>query len=103
MPFDDMFDDGETQPRPAAFPASRGIGPIEAFRQPRQVFAGNSLPMIVDAKRDPVRVTPGADFNHRTGRIATITNGVADQIVQQLNELATIAANRGQLLRQIDP
>ena len=82
MAFDDMFDNGEAESRPAAFPASRGIGPVEALRQPRQMFTGDSGPMILNAERDPVRVTPSVNFNHSTGPIATITNGVADQIVE---------------------
>ena len=87
MSFDDMFDDGEAKSGAAAFPASRGIGPVEAFCQPRQMLARDSRAMILDGNGDPIRVTAGGNVNYCTGLIAPISNGVADQIVEQLNEL----------------
>src|SRR5437016_2449826 len=51
---DDTATDGETKPRAACGPGARGIHPIEAFAQVRQVLQRDACSCIFDGHNDSV-------------------------------------------------
>ncbi len=71
MAVDHVFHDGETKAGAADGPRPAFIDAVEPFRQARQMFAGNSRPVIGDADDDTVRFEtwvvarrPGRQFVH---------------------------------------
>src|SRR3546814_7134802 len=50
MPFHDMLDDGEAQPRAAHRPAAPRIDAVEAFGEARQVIGADAFALIRDRK-----------------------------------------------------
>ena len=94
MLLDDLLDDGEAEPGPAGFAASRGIDPIEALGKARKMLGCDPFALVTHdqgylsifgTKRDP----------GDTGLVAAaVADGVADQIVGQLKKLAEIAEDR---------
>ena len=102
MTFDDMLDDGETQACPSGFAAARRIDAIEALGDPRQVFARNARTVIADGHSDRCPSSLGPDLDLRVRTIASITQGIAEEIVEDLEQLRAIASDRRQARRDID-
>lgn len=46
MPADDVFDDGETEPRAAHFAGARGVYPVEALGKPGDMFCRNPRALV---------------------------------------------------------
>jgi len=46
MAIEDVLDDCEPEPGPAHFARTRGVDPVEALGQPRQVFACDTFPAV---------------------------------------------------------
>ena len=52
---DDVLYDGEAQAGAAEFPGSRGVDPVKALGQSREVLAWNALALVADGDRNPPR------------------------------------------------
>src|SRR5437899_12808623 len=97
-----MFDDGEAEAGPARFPAARGIDPIEALGHARQMLARNAGAMVSDTEEHPRTAALGGDGDFGTGPVAAVAQRVANQIVEQLDELHAVAAHRREVGSQIE-
>src|SRR5260370_39027554 len=54
----DMLDDGEAEPRAAQLARARGVDPVEALGQPRQMIAGDAFAVIADGYGERRRALP---------------------------------------------
>ena len=104
-----VLDDGKAQARAAAFAASPHIDPVEAFRQPRDGFARDSLALVLDGDENVAgivapalrRRAAEADM-HRASRPAILYR-VVDQVLEYLGQFVPIAGDaQGLMRRDID-
>src|SRR5205814_5474438 len=99
----DMLDDSEAEAGAAGFAAARRIDPVEALGHPRQMLARNAGAIIGDGKQDPRAGPLGGDVDRRAGLVAAVTHRIADEIVEHLDELGAVAADRREFIREFDP
>src|SRR5439155_24007241 len=100
VPLDDMLDDGQPKPRAALRTAPPRIDAVETLGDARDMFG-----------RDPLAFVTHAQMHHRPlGRrpdedrppFAPVADGIADQILDELQNLAAIADDRRQVRRDVD-
>src|SRR5687767_7662845 len=91
---DDMLDDGEAEAGTADRAAPAGIDAVEAFGEPRNVLGRDALALIDHRQPDEIsigRLESNADL--RAG--AAVSDGVDQQIVEELGELRPITDHHG--------
>src|SRR5205814_6529497 len=102
VPLDDMLDDGETKTRAGGFAAARRIDAVEALRDTRQMLSRDAGTMIGDRQRDPAAAAPRGNLDPRVGPVAAVAHGIAEQIVDDLDQLCSIAWYCGKALGNVD-
>src|SRR5436305_4629733 len=103
MPLDDVLDDREAKAGSARAPASRRIDAVESFGQSRQVFAGDSRPVVGYRYDDPPRRRACRDVDCGRRIVAAIADGIAEEIVEDLEKLTIVAFHRRQCLGDLGP
>src|SRR5271169_6257012 len=110
MAIEDVLDDCEPESGPAHFARARGVDPVEALGQPRQVLARNTLPAVAHGYRNEGAPTGIAavgrlDAGRRRDRDlaagAAVFDGVLDKILKNLGEFVAIARHFRQVGRQV--
>src|SRR5690554_539412 len=104
MTIDDVLDDGQTQAGALLLAAGIGIDAVEALGQPRHMFGLHTL-AVVD-HRDHVLETGAAgwleaDVDEPAAR--AIFDGIVEQVLEHLIELAAIANGGRGPRKQIEP
>src|SRR4051794_20041002 len=91
-----MLDDREAKTGAAGLAAARVVGPVEALCKSRQMLACDSRPMVGNAELHPGSVPLRLDIDRRIGLVAAVANRVADEVVEQLDQLRAVATKRRQ-------
>src|SRR5204863_6957245 len=63
--------------------------------------SANARPMVGDGEADPTSIESCRNLDLRAGLVAAVAHRVADQIVEQLDELCTVATYRGKAFGEI--
>ena len=93
MALDDVLDDRQAEPRAARIAAARGVDAIKALGQPRNVVGGDAVAMISHHEQGARSFAPHRYIDQAMLRVAAITQGIADEIVGELQQLAEITAH----------
>jgi hypothetical protein len=88
---DNVFDDREAESGASRLPATRGIDTVKPLRHARQMFSRNAWSVIGDRRDDPTIVAPRRYLDRRIRLVAAVSERVADEIVEELDELRTVA------------
>src|SRR5579864_1808909 len=91
MALDDVLDDGEAKACASGFAAARSINAVETLGDARQMLPRNPRPMVGDCEEHPRAVSLCGDIDHGAAPIAAIAQRVADEIIEDLNELSAVA------------
>src|SRR5258707_869889 len=83
---DDMLDDREPEPGAAGFAAARRVDAVETLGQTRQMLARDAGAEVGDGDDDPAAVLFGRDRDPRSGPVAAVAQGIADEVVEQLDK-----------------
>src|SRR3546814_5985270 len=94
MTADDMLDDGEPEPRPSHRPAAAGVDTIESLGEARQMLGRDAFAPVDHAHADHVRTRAFEPHCHILA-VATIFEGVDDEVLDQLQELRAVAGDDG--------
>src|SRR5277367_6411137 len=85
----DMLDDRKAETRTTGGAATPGIGAIEAFSQPRQMFGRDANAGIRDREVASCRIPPPADSNGTP--LGRVLGGVVDQVCEGRVDLFFLA------------
>src|SRR5436309_10686298 len=88
---DDVLDDRQAKAGPAERPAAAGVDAVEAFGDACDMFRRDAFALIGDRNMDH-RSFGMRSKRDRSPRLA-VTQGVGQQIVEQLKDLATVSGN----------
>src|SRR5512143_3097604 len=94
---DDALDDGEPQPGAQAL---RLPGLPEALEEVRQILGGNSAARVAHPEQH-VAFSDGRPDDETAARAGEL-EGVADQVLEDLQEPVAIGPDRGQLRRDLE-
>src|SRR5687767_7709242 len=100
MAFQNMFDNGQSQTRPAFFSAAAFINAIKPFKNTINMFGRNSFSEIPDANGD-IFFTNGKTDNNLTA-IKRVLNGIGDQIGHYLGNALPVCEGHNLLNGAID-
>src|SRR5215468_3133609 len=112
VPIENVLDDREPEPGPAHLARARGVDAIEAFGQPRQMLACNTVAAVAHGYRykcappaiATVRGSGAGRGNDRdVAAGATIFDAVVDEILKNLGEFVAVTQHFGQILWQVEP
>src|SRR4051794_32878904 len=89
MALDDMLDDGEAKPGSALGAAAAGVDAVKAFGEARDMFRGDAFALVAHPQVDGLALRRGGHGDPPAGE--AIADGVADQIVENLEKLRPVA------------
>src|SRR5690349_8634478 len=97
-----MLDDGEAKTRAPGFAATGCVHAIEAFGHPRQMLPRNAGPAVAYADGHPAAVANRFDGDGGVSRVAAVSKSIAQQIVEDLDQLRSVSAQARKSGRNID-
>ena len=96
---DDLFGDGQAQPRPAAGPGPRFVGPVEALEDVGQTLRGDAFAGVGHRHLHLASHTFSPDGNRPTS--GCVSQRIAEEIEQHLTDPLDVNLHRRQVGRQL--
>src|SRR5262245_45956661 len=91
MGFNQLFDNGEAEARPAMLPGSRFLTTVETFEDEGKICCGDSFAGVGESQLDLSGYAFGGDPNGSAGR--GILPGVLKEVTEDLGQLLRIRLN----------